>query len=79
MESDPIVPPKPTAEPRAASPSKPAQGPSRRDVHPDKDEHQALEESKEQTVSEPGGFKNDPDDPTNPNEAIERTRRKLRP
>jgi hypothetical protein len=30
-------------------------------------------------VSKPDGFKNDPDDPTNPNEAIERQRRKLRP
>jgi len=32
----------------------------------------------EPTVSKPGGFKNDPDDPKNPNEAIERHRRKLR-
>jgi hypothetical protein len=30
------------------------------------------------TQSTPGGFKNDPDDPTNPNEAIERSRRTLR-
>ncbi len=30
-------------------------------------------------VSKPGGFKNDPDDAKNPNEAIERHRRKVRP
>lgn len=69
---------------KPAAPSKPAQGPSHRDTHPDKNqrkalERKALEERKEQTVSKPGGFKNDPDDPTNPNETIERTRRKLRP
>jgi len=38
----------------------------------------ALRESREPTVSKPGGFKNDPDDPTSPNEAIERSRRALR-
>jgi hypothetical protein len=54
-------------------------GPSHSDVHPDKSEQQAVEESQKPTVSRPGGFKNDPDDPTNPNEAIERHRRKLRP
>jgi hypothetical protein len=54
-------------------------GPSHSDVHPDKNERQAVEESRKPTVSRPGGFKNDPDDPTNPNEAIERHRRKLRP
>ena len=53
-------------------------GPSHTDVHPDPKERQAIEESKHKTVSKPGGFKNDPDDPTNPNEAIERHRRKLR-
>jgi hypothetical protein len=37
-----------------------------------------VRESQEETVSKPGGFKNDPDDPTNPNEAIERSRRGLR-
>jgi hypothetical protein len=35
-------------------------------------------EKRQDTVSRPGGFKNDPDDPTNPNEAIERHRRALR-
>ncbi len=54
-------------------------GPSHSDQHPDKNEKRAVEESQKPTVSKPGGFKNDPDDPTNPNEAIERTRRKLRP
>jgi hypothetical protein len=38
----------------------------------------AVRESQEETVSKPGGFRNDPDDPTNPNEAIERSRRQLR-
>ena len=38
----------------------------------------AVRESRESTVSKPGGFKNDPDDPTSPNEAIERSRRELR-
>ena len=46
--------------------------------HPDKSKQKAVEESKKPTVSRPGGFKNDPDDPTNPNEAIERHRRHLR-
>ena len=53
-------------------------GPSHPVKHPDKNEQKALEESKKPTVSRPGGFKNDPDDPTNPNEAIERHRRHLR-
>ena len=53
-------------------------GPSHRVKHPDANEKNAVEESKQPTVSHPGGFKNDPDDPTNPNEAIERHRRKLR-
>ncbi len=41
---------------------------------------QAAREKESETVSNstPGGFKNDPDDPTNPNEAIERSRRGLR-
>jgi hypothetical protein len=54
-------------------------GPSHTDRHPDKSEKKAIEESCEPTASRPGGFKNHPDHPTNPNEAIERTRRKLRP
>jgi hypothetical protein len=54
-------------------------GPSHSDQHPDENEQQAIAESGEPTVSKPGAFENDPDDPTNPNEAIERTRRRLRP
>jgi hypothetical protein len=42
------------------------------------DEHQAAEESTADPISKPGGFKNDPDDPTNPNEVRERSLRKLR-
>jgi hypothetical protein len=42
-----------------------------------KDERQAEEESNAQTVSKPGGFKNDPDDPTNPNEVRERHLKKI--
>ena len=43
-----------------------------------KDELQAEEERKADTVSRPGGFRNDPDDPTSPNEVRERYLRKLR-
>jgi hypothetical protein len=42
------------------------------------DERQAAQERKAKSVSTPGGFKNDPDDPTNPNEVRERHLRKLR-
>lgn len=37
-----------------------------------------LRESQQETVSKPGGFKNDPDEPTNPDEVIERSRRAIR-
>jgi hypothetical protein len=53
-------------------------GPSHTVKHPTEKEKQAVEESKHPTVSRPGGYQNDPDDPTNPNEAIERHRRKFR-
>jgi hypothetical protein len=43
-----------------------------------KDKRQAAVERKAKSVSKPGGFKNDPDDPTNPNEVRERHLRKLR-
>jgi len=43
-----------------------------------KDELQAEEERKAQTCSRSGGFHNDPDDPTNPNEVRERYLAKLR-
>lgn len=50
------------------------QAPSHSDTHPDKNERKAIDENKEQTSSKPDGFANDPDDPTNPNEVIERHR-----
>jgi hypothetical protein len=43
-----------------------------------KDQRQAEEESKADTVSKPGSFKNDPDDPTNPNEVRERHLKKIK-
>jgi hypothetical protein len=55
------------------------QGPSHTDAHPDPEEHQALDEYQKPTVSKPGAFRNDPDDPTNPNEAVERARRRVKP
>jgi hypothetical protein len=44
-----------------------------------KDQRQAEEESSAETVSKPGGFDNDPDDPTNPNEVRERHLKKIKP
>ena len=44
-----------------------------------KDERQAEEEGKAETVSRPGGFPNDPDDPRNPNEGRERHLKKINP
>ena len=44
-----------------------------------KDERQAEEENQADTVSRPGGFKNDPDDPKNPNEVRERHLKKIKP
>lgn len=44
----------------------------------DEHERQAEEERQAESVSKPGGFKNDPDDPTNPNEVRERHLKKLR-
>jgi hypothetical protein len=55
----------------------PADGPSV-DNGKSKDQLQAEEERKAQTLSRPGGFRNDPDDPTNPNEVRERYLIKLR-
>ena len=43
-----------------------------------KDQRQAEEESAADTVSKPGGFENDPDDPTNPNEVRERHLKKIK-
>ena len=44
------------------------------------DERQAKRERKAPTANEqPGGFKNDPDDSSNPNEVRERFERKITP
>jgi hypothetical protein len=43
-----------------------------------KDERQADEESAAEPVSKPGGFDNDPDDPSNPNEVRERHLKKIK-
>jgi hypothetical protein len=43
------------------------------------DDAKAAAEQRQPPVSQPGGFANDPEDPSNPNEVIERARRKLRP
>jgi hypothetical protein len=42
------------------------------------DERQAEEESQAKPASKPGGFPNDPDDPTNPNEVRERHLKKIK-
>jgi hypothetical protein len=42
-----------------------------------KDERQAEDESAEPSATKPGGFKNDPDDSTNPNEVRERHIKKI--
>jgi hypothetical protein len=43
-----------------------------------KDRREAEEESAADTVSKPGGFENDPDDPKNPNEVRERHLKKIK-
>jgi hypothetical protein len=48
------------------------------DTGKSKDQRQAEEESRADTVSKPGGFKNDPNDPTNPNEVRERHLKKIK-
>ena len=48
------------------------------DTGKSKDERQAEEESRAGTFSRPGGFKNQPDDPTNPNEVRERHLNKIK-
>lgn len=42
------------------------------------EERQVEEQSKPGTASRPGGFKNDPDDPANPNEVRERHLKKIK-
>jgi hypothetical protein len=44
-----------------------------------KDERQAEEENQADTAAKPGGFANDPPDPTNPNEVRERHLKKIKP
>jgi hypothetical protein len=46
---------------------------------PPRQDPKAAHERTCETASARHGFQNDPDDPTNPNEAIERSRKKLRP
>jgi hypothetical protein len=61
--------------------SEPRPGPNKGksvDTGKTKDERQAEQESKAQPASKPGGFKNDPNDPTNPNEVRERTLKKIK-
>jgi hypothetical protein len=53
-----------------------AEGPSVDNRKP-LDQKKAEEELDSETVSQPGGFKNDPDVPTNPNEARERHLKKV--
>jgi hypothetical protein len=66
-----------TAEPEAApTPANPGTSANR---GKSKDERQGEEESQADTVSKPGGFQNDPDDPTNPNEVRGRHLNKIRP
>ena len=43
-----------------------------------KDQLQAEEEAKADTVSKPGGFNNHPDNPRNPNEVRERHLKKIK-
>jgi hypothetical protein len=43
------------------------------------DQTQAAHEHQKTCIGKPGGFVNDPPDPSNPNEVIEHHRRKLRP
>ena len=64
-----------TAEPEAArTPANPGTSANR---GKSKDERQAEEESQAKPASKPGGFRNDPDDPTNPNEVRERHLKKI--
>ncbi|HEX3848553.1 MAG TPA: hypothetical protein VHV81_14315 [Steroidobacteraceae bacterium] len=43
----------------------------------DKDQRKAEEEHSHEPISKPGGYANDPKDPTSPNEARERAHNKL--
>ena len=65
-----------TAEPGA--PRGPADTDTAANPGKSKDERQAEEESQADSASDPGGFPNDPDDPTNPNEVRERQLNKIK-
>jgi len=56
-----------------------AESPPAVDKGKSKDQRQAEEEGKEETVSRPGAFPNHPDDPRNPNEVRERHLKKIKP
>jgi hypothetical protein len=63
----------------ASKQTRPAPGKAKAlDTGKSKDQRQAEEESQADTASKPGGFKNDPDDPTNPNEVRERHLKKIK-
>jgi hypothetical protein len=66
-----------TAAPEA--PQKPEKPDRAMDRGKSQDERQAEEESQAKPASKPGGFPNDPDDPTNPNEVRERHLNKIKP
>jgi len=51
--------------------------PALREKGKSKDELQSEEESKHEPISKPGGFQNDPNDPTNPNEVRHRFVQKI--
>jgi hypothetical protein len=63
-----------------ANPTSPNHPPRKGSAAPPPPDPKAVHEGGFETISEskPGGFKNDPNDPTSPNEAIERSRRTLR-
>jgi hypothetical protein len=63
----------------SAAASKPARAGSKSvDTGKSQDERQAEKESRAKPASKPGGFKNDPSDPTNPNEVRERHLKKIK-
>ena len=63
----------------AAEPAGPGSGGGKSvDTGKSKDQRQAEEESKAKPATKPGGFQNDPNDPTNPNEVRERHLKKIK-
>ena len=68
-----------TAESPRPSVPRPSHDKPSLDKGKSKDERQAEEESKAETVSKPGAFPNHPDDPTNLNEVRERHLKKIKP